>query len=66
MRQYRWLLLLTLFALLCATLEWLFSGLPTWFVQVTGALNIVVPLLLLSAGLRIGRGAGRRVTPLAG
>ena len=64
MKTHRWLLMLAGFALLCAALETGFDGLQTWFIQLSGALDVVVPLLLLSFGLAAGRRARLNAAPV--
>jgi len=48
----RWILMLTVFALLCALLEGLLNESPAWFVQVCGALTMTSPALLALSALR--------------
>lgn len=57
MQSHRWLLMLTAFALLCAGLEAGIGGEHTWFIQLSGLLNILVPGALLWVAWRAGRGS---------
>ena len=51
MRQRPWLWYLAGFTLLCAMLEGLIDGLPTWFIQLVGALSIISPATIGLAGV---------------